>query len=164
MYQLSSFNTSLAYFWKPNEQVTHTLTPAEVSYTNLANSTAEFEDFLNENPTVRKSFEEQFIIGCSYQFVKSGALLYNKRHSFYISESIDLAGNLASVFSSIAEGSRPSSADQHMLLGLPYSQFVRLRNEMRYNYATSNKSLVAFRLITAVGFPYGNSTTMPYVR
>ena len=81
-----------------------------------------------------------------------------------MSESIDLAGNILSGIATVTTGASPSSETPQLLLGLPYSQFIRLRNEMRYNFRISKKTMLAMRLIAGVGIPYGNSSTMPYVR
>jgi outer membrane protein assembly factor BamA len=164
LYDLSSFNTSLGYSWKPNKKMTHFLRLIEVSYTNLSNTTEEFEDYLDENPTVRKSFEEQFIMGGGYDFINSNILGANSRNSLYLGESIDLAGNMTSVVSSLINGHRPDPDDPYVLLGLPYSQFVRLKSELRYTYNLNKKHQFAWRLITAAGIPYGNSSTIPYIR
>lgn len=164
LYDLSSFNSSLGYNWKPNKNVTHVLRPIEVSYSNLSNTTDEFEDYLDQNPTVRKSFEEQFIMGCGYDFINSNILSSKSRNTFYLSESIDFAGNIPSAVSSLIYGHKPDSQDPFMLLGLPYSQFARLKNEMRYTFKINRKTQLAWRFIGAAAIPYGNSSTIPYIR
>ena len=61
-------------------------------------------------------------------------------------------------------GSPPTSDDQHNILDVPYSQYVRLRNEIRYFFRIGKKDQIGIRLINAAGVPYGNSSTMPYVK
>jgi outer membrane protein assembly factor BamA len=127
-------------------------------------SSDEFDEYLQENPTVKKSFDEQFILGSSYVFENNNFYFSNRKHSFSISEGIDLSGNLASLILAIANGERPDVDNQYTLLGVPYSQFIRLRSEFRYTYKPVGKSQIAGRVILAAGLPYGNSSTMPYVR
>ena len=164
LYRLHSFNTSLAYQWKKTENTSFQLSPVDISYTVLADSSAEFSQFLHENPSIMKSFEQQFILGSRFNFVNRHITLGNSKHSLYINENLDLAGNLTSLITTAFSGSSPTSADQHQLLGMPYSQFAMLRNEVRYYYKPNAQSQVAWRLIAGVGIPYGNSSTIPYIK
>jgi outer membrane protein assembly factor BamA len=164
LYKMNSFNSSIGYAWRRNERISHLFRAIEASFTNLTESTAEFEDYLNENPTVRKSFEEQFIVGGSYTFVNSNFHFNSRKHVFYLSESIDLAGNLLSLVTRITEDSRPTAENQHYIFGLPYSQFINLRSEFRYLLNLNRKSQIAWRFIGGLAMPYGNSTTIPYIR
>jgi outer membrane protein assembly factor BamA len=164
LYTMHSFNTSIGYSWRRNERISHLFRPIESSYTRLTESTAEFEDYLNENPTVRKSFEEQFIVGGSYTFVNSNFHFNSRKHVFYLSESVDFAGNLLSLVTRITEKSWPSPENQHYVFGLPYSQFANLRSEFRYMLNINKKNQIAWRLIGGLAMPYGNSTTIPYIR
>ncbi len=164
LYDLVSFNTSLGYSWKPNKNITHFLKPIEVTYSNLSNTTAEFEDYLVKHPTVRKSFEEQFIMGCGYDFVNSNILSSSSNNSFYLAESIDIAGNIISGVASLINGHGPDPQVPYVFLNLPYSQFARIKSEMRYTYNLNRKNQLAWRFIAAAGIPYGNSSAMPYIR
>lgn len=164
LYELLSFNTSLGYHWKANERISFQLNPIDISYTNLAKSSAEFDQFLQDNPSVKKSFEEQFITGLSFKFINRRINLGNSKHFLYLSENIDLAGNLTSLISTAINGTRPTPEDQHQLLGMPYSQFFMIRNEIRYFYKPSTQSQIAWRLIAGLGIPYGNSSTIPYIK
>lgn len=163
-YDLYSFNLRFGYQWRSSERVSHTFYPADLSFTNLAKSSDEFDDYLNQNPTIRRSFEEQFILGTSYMFTYSNLHKTNRRTNFLISEGIDVSGNLASLLLTGIKGKPPGPENQYKILDVPYSQFFRLRNEVRYFISLGKKDRLAWRLIVAGGIPYGNSTTMPYVK
>ena len=163
LYDLRSFNTSTGYSWRSGEKISHLLRFIDISYTNLANATAEFDQYLQDNPNVKKSFDEQFIIGGSYTITYSDFSRL-KKHNFFVSETIDLSGNLVNAIATLSNGSSSADGEQHQLLGVPYSQFIRIRNEERYFYNFSKSSQIGIRLITAAGIPYKNSTTMPYNR
>jgi outer membrane protein insertion porin family len=47
---------------------------------------------------------------------------------------------------------------------MPYSQYVKLRTEVRYNLQMNKHNQLAFRFIAGAGIPYGNSLTLPYVK
>jgi len=163
LYDLRSFNTSIGYSWRSSEKISHLLRPVDISYTNLANATAEFDEYLLENPNVKKSFEEQFVLGASYTFIYSDFTRKRRNSSFYLSESVDVSGNVANTIARLGES--PSDAGkQHEFLGVPFSQFIRIRNEERYFYNFTAASQLGMRLIVGAGIPYTNSTTMPYNR
>jgi len=164
LYKMNSFHSSIGYSWKRTENISHLFRLIDASFTRLVESTQEFEDYLNENPTVRKSFEEQFIVGGSYTFVNSNFHFKSRKHIFYLSESVELAGNILSLITRITEKSWPSAENQHYIFSLPYSQFANLRSEFRYLLNMNKKNQIAWRFIGGVAMPYGNSTTIPYIR
>lgn len=164
LYELHSFNTSLGYNWRSTDRISQQFKPLDVSYTNLAKSSDKFEEYLQNNPIIRRSFEEQFILGNSYTFTYSTLHLSEKHARILVSESIDFSGNAAYLASWAIDGEKPTSDNQDKLLDVPYSQYVRLRSEVRYFYDLVRTSVLATRLITSAGLPYGNSSTMPYVK
>lgn len=164
LYELHTFYTSLGYHWRSNKKISQELKPIDITYTDLAKSSEEFEKYLEENPTIKKSFEEQFVVGTSYNFVYSTLFQRKKPTTFYYSGSLGLAGNLLSLITSATKGSRPTPEDPHKLLNVAYSQFVRLRNEFRFFINMSKRHQIGFRVIAGNGFPFGNSLTLPYVK
>ena len=166
LYEFHSFYTSLGYHWRTSQKISQIYKPIDISFTNLAKSSAEFEDYLDQNPTIKRSFEEQFILGGSYVFTYSN--LYKRKHrtNIYYSGSMETAGNLASLITTASLGTRPTPENPHYILGVPYSQYVRLRNEVRFfvNRKRNTQSNIGFRVIAGNGIPYGNSLVMPYVK
>lgn len=162
-YELHSFSTSLGYTWRSSDRFAQTFNPIDISYTNLAKSSEEFQEYLDDNPTIKRSFEEQYILGTSYSFTYS-TLHLNNKHTFLISESADVSGNLAQLISKSFPGLVEQQDGQYEFLNVPYAQFARLRSEARYFINTGNSTAVGMRLIVAAGIPYGNSITMPYAK
>lgn len=164
-YQLESFNVSLGYNWRSSKRITQDFRPIDVSFTNLSKTSQEFQDYLDQNPTIKRSFDEQFIVGARYTFTYSTLQSQNGSGTgFLISPGVDVAGNVTSLIASLTQGSSPSPEKQQKLLNVPYSQFARLRNEIRYFFRLGKNDLVGMRLITGAAVPYGNSSTVPYVR
>lgn len=164
LYELNSFNTSLGYSWKPSERINHLFNPIDISYTLLAESSPEFDDYLEQNPNIKRSFEEQFIIGGSYTFIMSNLSERRRKTNFYLNESVDLSGNLITLLKSATDNRKPAPDDPFRLLDVAYSQFVRLRNEFGWFLKTGKESQIAWRIIVATGIPYINSSTLPYIR
>ena len=68
-YKMASSKTNLQYQWSKTSNIQHSFTPVYVNSVNLLATTPEFDSVVNENIYIRKSFEEQFIIGPRYEFI-----------------------------------------------------------------------------------------------
>lgn len=163
-YNLQSFNLTLSYSWKSSPTITHTFKPADINFTKLLSSSDEFQKYLDENPTIKRSFEEQLIIGSGYTITYSNQSLKNKQNYFMVSQGLELSGNMANLITSGIHGTKPSPEGQHKILGVPYSQYVRLSNEIRYFWNLGRYDQIGIKTIAATAIPYGNSATIPYVK
>ena len=157
-YRMSSSNIGFGYQWKKSDKITHILYPLFFNSVTLLRTTPEFDSILNDNPYIRKSFEEQFIAGMKYNFIYDNNL---KRQplGYYFQGEISSSGNLIDLFNRISgsDMERPYS-----IAGVVYSQFMKLSTDFRLYRNFQDKSLV-FRLYSGLGLPYGNSVVMPYV-
>ena len=113
---------------------------------------------MNANPYIKKSFEEQFIVGMKYDFIYDNSIT-KQPNGFYFQAGISTSGNLLGLFKGISsdETERPYS-----FRGNVYSQFMKLTTDVRY-YRNIRDMSFAFRLYSGVGIPYTNSVVMPYV-
>ncbi|MEZ4806997.1 MAG: BamA/TamA family outer membrane protein [Flavobacteriales bacterium] len=163
LYGLESVNLSYGYSWRRNARVWHDVRFPDVSYNNLYYTSPEFDDFLDANPAIRRSFDEQFIIGAGYTYTRSSQRGKGDLSWWLISIGADEGGNLVSGFFGVVDGARP--AEGYTVLGERYAQFVRFRPEVRWfqRIGTSGAQL-ATRVLASAAFPYGNSSTVPYVK
>lgn len=161
-YKFHTFNTGLEYTWRKNKYLTHKFKPIDISLTDLLDATDKFEDFLLLNPSIRKSFEEQFIIGASYNFIYNH-LSDPTKARYYFSFGADPSGNLVGLIHNITS-SESTSPDTAKVFGKPVSQYFRFRIDARYYIKTGKEALIATRIHGGIGLPYGNSTVMPYVK
>lgn len=162
LYGLESANLAYSYVWRQNVRVWHDLRIPDVSYNNLYYTSPIFDAFLSENLAIRRSFEEQFILGAGYTYTRSTQRGRADRSWLLMSFGIDEGGNLTSVFSKIG-GPRPEEG--YTLFGERYSQFVRVRPEVRWYQAVgTHGSQIVARVLASVAAPYGNSSTVPYVK
>ena len=162
LYGLESANLAYSYVWRQNVRVWHDLRIPDISYNNLYYTSPSFDAFLSANLAIRRSFEEQFILGAGYTYTRSTQRRRNDRSWFLMSFGVDEGGNLTSLFSTIG-GPRPEEG--YTLFGERYSQFVRVRPEVRWYQAVgTHGSQVVGRVLASVAAPYGNSSTVPYVK
>lgn len=158
-FKLNSLKFTFKYKWKANASNSHTLKPLVIDFVDLVNSSSEFEKYLDKNPIIRKSFEEQFILGSGYEFSITNLKKSNLKLNYAFKGSLDLSGNLLNLFATKA-----ASEDIEKVFGVVYSQFLQIKSDFRLNQKISKKSKFAFRLFSGIGLPYGNSTTLPYLK
>lgn len=157
-YRMSSINLGFGYRWKKPEKITHSYSPVFINSINLLETTSEFDSILMDNPYIKKSFEEQFIVGMKYDFIFDNSL--NKPpHGFYFQTGINTSGNLLDLVKSRSSG---EAERPYKFLGNAYSQFLKVTADIRYYRNFRDKSL-AFRFYSGIGLPYSNSVVMPYV-
>ena len=154
-YRMNSINSSFGYQWRKNEKITHYLLPLRVNIVSLQKTTAEFDSIVNGNPYVKKSFEEQTIIGSRYLISFDNSA--KNRNGIFFQAEIGTSGNVIDLFNQINKQERP-----YTLFGEVYSQFVKTSIDFRYYNNTVKKGWVT-RFYAGTGVTYGNSVVMPYV-
>ncbi|MDZ7635201.1 MAG: BamA/TamA family outer membrane protein [Bacteroidales bacterium] len=157
-YRMVSVNMGFGYQWKKPDKITHKFFPVFINSIDLLATTPEFDTLMSANPYIRKSFEEQFILGMKYDFTYDNSLT-DQPNGFYFSASAGSSGNLLDLAKRAfnEESDRPYS-----ILGNVYSQFIKLSADVRY-YRNINDISIASRLYGGAGIPYTNSVVMPYV-
>lgn len=159
LYTLLSGTALFGYSWEANRYVTHQINPISLNYTRLSDSTPEFESILNNNPFLRRSFEQQFISGLTYSFTFNGMVDSYKTHQFYFNSTLDIAGNSVSLFSQEENPNEPKT-----FLGLEYAQYAKADVDLRYHLKLNSNHLIATRLFAGYGYAYGNSEVLPFIK
>lgn len=163
LYRLNSLFTNFGYRWSKTDQVTHSFNLIEIIYTKIPadSKSTEFIEYLEENPGVQRSFDEQFIMGGGYEFtwqpVSTGL------NEFFFKAGLDVSGNLLnSIYS--ATNAPKDSLGRYTLLGVPFSQYLRTRIDIRYSFNFNQRSKLVTRFSTGVGIPLSNSDILPYIK
>tara|TARA_R110002096_G_scaffold203033_5_gene387918 strand:+ start:11626 stop:13899 length:2274 start_codon:yes stop_codon:yes gene_type:complete len=159
LYTLLSGTALFGYAWDANRYITHQINPISINYTNLSNTTKAFEDILDDNPFLRRSFEQQFISGLTYSFTYNGMVDAQKTHQFYLNSTLDVAGNSIGLFGKETTPNTPKT-----FLGLEYAQFAKADVDVRYHFNFGKEQVVATRLFAGYGLAYGNSDVIPFVK
>ena len=163
LYSLNSYQTSFGYIWKANRYVTHQLNPININYVRLGNVTEEFNDILNQNQFLRRSFEQQFIAGLTYGFTYNELVDNYRTGALYFNFNFDIAGNTLSLFDQSATDEDGNAVNE--FLGLQYAQYAKGDIDIRYHYKLSDDGQVLIaRLFGGLGYSYGNSESLPFVK
>jgi outer membrane protein assembly factor BamA len=162
LYRLNSYNFSWGYQWKPNLHRQNTLDLLDFSYVSPENVSQRYKDSIENtgNPTLKHVIDKQLTFGPSYAYVYDNTTETFRTNSFYymgkVSESANIYGLLT--------GADTLSGKVGKILGVPFNQYVKLENEIRYFHKVGPNSKIAARLMVDVGLPYGNSTILPYTQ
>ena len=163
LYSLNSYQTSFGYIWKANRYVTHQLNPININYVRLGNVTEEFNEILNQNQFLRRSFEQQFIAGLTYGFTYNELVDNYRTGALYFNFNFDIAGNTLSLFDQSATDEDGNAVNE--FLGLQYAQYAKGDIDIRYHYKLSDDGQVLIaRLFGGLGYSYGNSESLPFVK
>jgi outer membrane protein insertion porin family len=157
-YRMSSSNLGFGYQWKKPDKITHMFSPVWFNSVELLETTPEFDSILNENPYIKKSFEEQFIAGMKYDFIYDNSMS-RQTNGFYFQAGISTSGNIIDLYK---RATSSTEERPYTVINSVYSQFMKFTTDIRYYRKFQDKSLV-FRIYSGLGIPYSNSVVMPYV-
>ena len=161
LYTMQSFRGGVGYVWKENIYKEHEFNLISINYVQPLLVTELYESSAANNRTLLKAIEKQFILGTNYNYnfnqlqgmpAMSGGLYFNG--------NVDLSGNVAGLLTGAdIKNNKPKN-----ILNAQFSQYVRLESDVRYYFKLSDKAVLANRLITGLGMPYGNSLQLPYIK
>lgn len=165
-FTLNSIDAAYGFNWRETKTRRHELYPVDINFIQLGKVSAEFDSVLNVNPLLKRSYEEQFILGTTYSFYYNSQNNKDResRSDFYFNGNIDLSGNLMHVAQSGIREEENTDENPYEILGSPYSQFAKADIDVRYYFQIAKRHKIATRLITGVGYAFGNSSTLPYTK
>ena len=164
--------STLGWNYRWTERITrnsHTLTPIDINYVYLPKSTYEFLDQIApDNPLLRYSYEDHFIMRLGYSFYHT-----NKRQEtpwsrgfqenvYTIRANAETAGNLLFLLSNIFQPHRNFREDPYKIFGIHYSQYFKVEGDFAFLHVFDARNSVACHAAFGLGFPYGNSTILPF--
>jgi outer membrane protein assembly factor BamA len=160
-YTLNSFKASYGYVWKKTDLNENQFNLISINYVNPTNITSQFQLQLDTNLTLARSIERQFIIGPNFNYNYNTQLSPVKRnHNFYFNGNIDLSANVIG----LATGANYHTGNVKEIFNTPFSQYIRGELDFRYYINFSPTTIWATRLTGGMGYAYGNSSTMPFIK
>jgi outer membrane protein assembly factor BamA len=172
-FRLNSFNLSFGYTWRENTLKTHEFYPIDINYMRLGKSSDEFQAIIAKNPFLARSFEDQFIMGARYAYTLNTQINRQRakkfleeefeRHHFYFNGSVDISGNLIHALQG-GGFTQNINTEPEKIFGKIYSQYARTELDFRHYWRLNKTNMVASRISGGLGYAYGNSLTMPYIK
>ncbi len=159
LYTLNTFNASFGYQWKENVRKEHELKLIDISLIAPANVTKKYTDRYFLNPYLERVVDKQLIFGPTYSYTYSTTMLPRK-NTFYYKGMLDLAGNITG----LVTGANKKEGKEKTIFGVPFSQYAKIENDVRFYHKFGEKTSFATRFIAGVAIPYGNSEHIPFSR
>lgn len=147
----------------------HTFTPIDINYVYLPESTYNFiDDIAPDNPLLRYSYEDHFIMRLGYSFYhtnKQREMPWRRgiqRNVYTVRANAEIAGNMLYLFSNIFNRRDNHRENPYRIFGIHYSQYFRIEGDFGFLHTFDNRNSLAFHFGLGVGYPYGNSTILPF--
>lgn len=166
-FRLNSFEVDYGFSWRETLTRRHELYPATIKFIQLGNVSDAFQEIMDANPLLGRSYEEQFILGSVYSFYYNSQgkpERETRTHNFYFNGNIDLSGNVVHLLQSGVRSEENTDDEPYTLAGSPYSQFAKADIDFRHYWRFNRSSKLASRFITGMGYAYGNSVVLPYTK
>ena len=109
--------------------------------------------------------QDVLISSMVYNFIYNEIGKKDRPNPFYVNAKIETAGNIFNLFNASPKADGVVSGSTKKIFDIPYSQFVKFDFDVRKYFTFVNgKHTLALRQFVGIGIPYGNSSTMPFVR
>lgn len=160
-YTMNSAKLSFGYIWKRDITQEHRLDIISLNLVQPTYINPDYQLMLDTNITLARSIEKQFIIGPNYNYNYNSLIVANNRpHNFYFNWNLDLSGNLMGAVT----GADINNGKQKQFLGIPFSQYIKTEMEFRHYLKLSKRNTLVSRVLGGIGYAYGNSTNLPFVK
>ena len=163
LYSVNTFKTTYAWIWRPDLKTEHFLAPLEVTFVDNNDVSQEYLDQIAQDSSLARVIEEQLIVGPEYTFTYNNTISPKKANGVYFRGNINLSNNILGLI----QGADAKNDNIKSILSVPYSQFLRFEQDVRYYRKLSSKTTDkqwVNRLNIGVGIPYGNSLQLPYIK
>ncbi|GEN68099.1 translocation and assembly module lipoprotein TamL [Chryseobacterium rhizosphaerae] len=156
-YTLNNFTGSFGYIWKENARKEHELKVIDITLVSPQKVTAAYDSISKINPAMGRIVQKQLIFGPTYSYTYTNTML-PRTNTFYYKGTLDLAGNITG----LVTGANAKKDKQKEIFGIPFSQYVKIENDLRFYHKFTEKSSLATRVIAGIAYPYGNSEFIPF--
>lgn len=154
-------NASFGYDWKGNDKVIHRVYPIEASLILTPYKSDYFQDWL-EGKYLFYSYEPQLIMDTRYSMVWSNRKLLKNQSFQDLRLNVETAGNL--LYAGFSSFAPPPDSGNYQILGVDFSQYMKADIDFRSYIILYEDISLILRGFAGVGFAYGNSNAMPFVK
>ncbi|MFK7797713.1 MAG: BamA/TamA family outer membrane protein [Aureispira sp.] len=162
-FQISSFYTKFGYDWSKGTRHAFAWNPLVINLTSRPILDPDFGRLLEEsNRALYESLSASFLIpSMDFSYTYSDPSNSNKRGTWYLKTTFEVAGNLLYALDQIVQPNTPMQ-----ILGVDYSQYFSTDIDLRYSYKISQRQSIVSRLMVGIVVPYGNSIhrEVPFVK
>ncbi|MCH5225772.1 MAG: BamA/TamA family outer membrane protein [Muribaculaceae bacterium] len=159
-----------SYRWvNRKDKNVYLFTPIDINYVYLPESTLDFiNNIAPDNPLLKYSYEDHFIMRMGFTFYHSNKReekpwdLTFQRNIYTVRANLETAGNILYLLNMLFRPRSHVSSDPFKLFGIYYSQYIKLNTDYGFLHIFDNRNSLALHAGFGIGFPYGNSTILPF--
>ena len=155
-FTLINTSANFQYSWHKNSSITWDFSPAFINIIRLPRETDSFKTALANNAFLKDSYKQTFIEGENISFTYSDIEKRSGKNYNYVKLSLEEAGGLLGIINQLGYALND-------LYEVKYAQYVKFDFDARH-YITLPHSVFAFRFYGGFGLPYGQSSTLPYIK
>jgi len=155
LYSKNYLNLQYEINWKESVTKEHTIAPISIILNNTKNISPIYDSVVLIEPSLRYINYPELIVASFYNYVGASSFSSGKNIYLLIGDA-EVAGNLLGLLKP-ADGPYSSK-----ISGAYYAQYVKVSGEVRYTRKISEDISWANRLIAGAGFPYNNSSFLPF--
>ncbi len=154
-------NFSLSYRWKQSKKISHILTPIDINSVKIYKDSA-FDARLSQlNQKYREQYSDHLIPAIRYAFLLNTQKINRKADFWYLRITLESSGALFQQLNQHFNfGERKENYGT--LFNIRFAQYVRASFDTRFYKYFNHKTILATRLVTGLGIPYGNSNILPF--
>lgn len=164
-FQRAILSGGWSYIWQErnNVQARHVFKLLDIDYVYLLKMNQQFKDSLPVS-TVLYNFTDQFIVGTGYTYSFSNYTPQNRqRNTHSVRLSFETAGNLLYALSKVTRAKKDDEG-YYNLFGINYAQFMKGDVDFSKSIVLDSRNKLAFHIGVGVGYPYGNTKSLPFER
>ena len=161
LYQRGLYNGALVYTLAYTSNLTHTITPIDLSVIDIKSKGEEFAQVLSlYSKDFRQKYQDNFLLSFKYGLTYTQPVK-NPRNTFIIRLRTESSGMFLSAICTMAKAPK-NDEGKYTINGINYGNFERAELDLRYPYTINKSNSVATRFDLGVGLPLWNATTLPF--
>ncbi|MDR1725620.1 MAG: BamA/TamA family outer membrane protein [Bacteroidales bacterium] len=158
------FNLNYGYTWINSQQKSHSFFPIELNFVKMDTMNANYQAIINTwSKRMRYQVSDHLVMDMRYTYLYNGQILNTKSNYHYFRFNVEASGNVLYVASKLSESLKDEN-NQYLVLGIPFSQYVRTDMDFVQFFLLTKRQTFVVRGYFGIGASYGNGKVLPYER
>ena len=162
-FSIASMRGNFGYLWNQSVTTQFRFDPLIINIFSPRPISDEYVQIFQDEQQRRGLFE-QFLLGSEFSYLYNSQLRRQRKHSFYLNYNIDLSGNVAWLLLDGLNIADTLENGGYGIFNQSFSQYARNDFDLRYYLDLGQKQKLVTRIAAGIGVPYGNSSTLPFIK
>lgn len=159
----TSLRGAFGYTWNVGKRKQWIFHPFSLNFNHISSVSPSFKEQLDTNPFLKNSFSSVFIEGEDLAFIYTDQKSGFRPNVNYLRWDFEESGLLLNGVNGLIKSFSGNKSNFRKLTSVDYSQFMKISGEYKHYYNRRHAALVS-RAFAGIGFPYGNSEVLPYIK